>query len=98
VLQLYLPSRPELAYQLTYSPDPINIKTVTLGEAPDLLDAALQDSHQLTALLGKQKELRTILEAVRKSKPGPGREDPKGKGKKKEENNGGAPGGADDEV
>ncbi len=85
-----------MAWKLTYLPDPQYLECVKVSQTGDLLEGALQDPRQLTALVGQAKDLKTLMEKVRgknwwdrDKKKG----DPKGKGKGK---NDGASGGADD--
>ena len=80
-LFLHIPHRPDMAWKMTYLPDPANIQCVKLADCWDLMDGALLDPRQLTALLGQVKDLKTILERTK----GKG----KGKGKKGSDSAGG---------
>ena len=83
-LFLHIPHRPDMACKMTYLPDPANIQCARLADCWDLMDGALLDPRQLTALLGQVKDLKTILERTK----GKG----KGKGKKGADSTGGAAG------
>jgi hypothetical protein len=65
ILQLFVPQRPDLAWRMTFLPDPLMIQCVRASDSPDLIDGALQDPRQITACLGLAKDLQTILEKTR---------------------------------
>jgi len=60
VLFLYVPSKPDLCWKVTFLQDPLPLHTVRLDQAPDILDGALQDPRQLTSIVGLQKDLAAI--------------------------------------
>ena len=66
VLQLFVPSRPDLAWRMTFLTDPLPIQCVRANESPDLIDGALQDPRQITAVLGLHKDLASVLEKTKK--------------------------------
>jgi uncharacterized coiled-coil protein SlyX len=65
ILQLFVPGRPDLAWRMTFLPDPLMIQCIKTSDSPDLIDGALQDPRQITACLGLAKDLQTILEKTR---------------------------------
>lgn len=65
ILQLFVPTRPELCWRMTFQQDPQKIICVKSKESPDLIDSAMQDPRQITAVLGLVKDVRSVLEKAR---------------------------------
>ena len=55
-MHLHCPTQPELAWGLTYLPDPKATICVGREVSSDMLNESLQDPRQLTALLGLKKD------------------------------------------
>ena len=62
-LFLHIPHRPDMAWKMTYLPDPANLQCVRIADCWDLMDGALLDPRQLTALLGQVRDLENDLGA-----------------------------------
>ena len=62
-MHLHCPSQPELAWGLTYLPDPKSTICIGREVSSDMLNESLQDPRQLTALLGLKKDRDSIRKA-----------------------------------
>ena len=65
-LFLHIPQRLDVAWKMTYLPDPANVQCARITDWWDLMDGALLDPRQLTAPLGQVEDLKTILERTKR--------------------------------
>ena len=70
-LHLDMPSQPDLAWNITFLPDPRATVCVDRAFAANILNEGLQDARQLTSVLGMAKDLELIRKATT-SGPGAG--------------------------